>query len=904
MPIFPRSERQTTVSGRPLPFSTGDGYEAPGKAQQKLGHSIEQLGSAVGDFLQGEQKKRDELDMFQTKFALEQFATDQGLKQREWDSSVKEDGRDHVTGRLAGYDQDFGKLVEGLPANAKARQQAQLYGQRLRGNFGEQSWVAADNHRQGYYLGQIGESVSRSVLPGVTGDLEKAQAALGQVDAMIDAAPGLNEQTRDKARRAAADAVFKQWASAAGANAHEQANQLAQSIRQKQFAAQYPTATDDMRAGEPGSIPPASGQSPARAPLPAQRVTAYSPQAAGSPTVGMEGGYKDARNGTVKTVDDYFDGKSGYVTIAGDPKFIGREYVIPRLGRIGPDGAVEYRENVRARVLDTGEAFKGAPEGRFDVPVRRDANDATMKAHDELWNRDGLQFIPTGRSVPQVRDLRGQPIDTSSGRPVDVAKAFLGASETRDAAPLAEFFRKAGGQKLSPADTAWCAAFVNAALGATGREGTGTLLARDFLKAGTATDQPSEGDIVVLRRNGPGGWEGHVGFYAGRDQSGNVLVLGGNQANGVSVAPFPASQVLGYRKPPDAGGALPGNQAPTPRTTSDYLVDQIIRARPQLEVKSAAALRKEQMENDKAFRQERLTTEREGLDRLAKGELTRAWVEENEGYLGDRSFEKLMRAVDPKIPRTTNPTVYSGLVGRANEDPDAVIREAGEAYAAGQLNSQGYREVHDLASRYLDRQKRPPQPVIDIRQQIKRALAPPDTASEDQRKAYADTLKKFDTAVLERNNGRDVDPKEFRALADQLVRDHKVGDADQARKSLPMPKGLTKERTQLSLDDIERQRQVLMRDLASKKITENEAFTESYKLLQWKQTLEQEMSARGQNLEGGPASPMGGKSAPAAPTKPATPKGPSQALPRVPVDEMQRKARDLAPDPALSVGAP
>jgi hypothetical protein len=40
---------------------------------------------------------------------------------------------------------------------------------------------------------------------------------------------------------------------------------------------------------------------------------------------------------------------------------------------------------------------------------------------------------------------------------------------------------------------------------------------------------------------------GHVGLFAGLEGT-HVLVLGGNQSNGVSVARFPVARVLGVRR--------------------------------------------------------------------------------------------------------------------------------------------------------------------------------------------------------------------------------------------------------------------------------------------------------------------------------------------------------------------
>ena len=132
--------------------------------------------------------------------------------------------------------------------------------------------------------------------------------------------------------------------------------------------------------------------------------------------------------------------------------------------------------------------------------------------------------------------------------PLAVATRFVGLNEKRDRNVIASFIKKAGGQNINPRVTAWCAAFVNAALGAKGLEGTGKLNARSFLDYGTPTKKPSEGDIVVLSR-GNSNWKGHVGFFV-KDNGDTISMLGGNQGNSVSVEEFPKSRILGYRKPP------------------------------------------------------------------------------------------------------------------------------------------------------------------------------------------------------------------------------------------------------------------------------------------------------------------------------------------------------------------
>ena len=53
--------------------------------------------------------------------------------------------------------------------------------------------------------------------------------------------------------------------------------------------------------------------------------------------------------------------------------------------------------------------------------------------------------------------------------------------------------------------------------------------------------------IVVFTRTGGG----HVGIVVGQDAKGRIMVLGGNQSDSVSIAPFELSRVAGYRLPPD-----------------------------------------------------------------------------------------------------------------------------------------------------------------------------------------------------------------------------------------------------------------------------------------------------------------------------------------------------------------
>ena len=133
----------------------------------------------------------------------------------------------------------------------------------------------------------------------------------------------------------------------------------------------------------------------------------------------------------------------------------------------------------------------------------------------------------------------------------DLAAKQLGMNEVAQKGALQDYL-STGGVNLDPAVTAWCAAYVNATLAQTGQKGTGSNMARDFLKWGRGVDKPQKGDLAVFSRGDPNGPYGHVGFFNGYGQDGSIQVLGGNQSDGVSIQGYGADRLLGYRRAGDA----------------------------------------------------------------------------------------------------------------------------------------------------------------------------------------------------------------------------------------------------------------------------------------------------------------------------------------------------------------
>lgn len=95
-------------------------------------------------------------------------------------------------------------------------------------------------------------------------------------------------------------------------------------------------------------------------------------------------------------------------------------------------------------------------------------------------------------------------------------------------------------------ETPWCSAFVNWCIQQAGFQGTQSASARSWQHWGMPANSPILGSIAVLWRDDPLSGKGHVGFFIKRDAT-HVWLLGGNQGNGVCIAPYELKRLLDYR---------------------------------------------------------------------------------------------------------------------------------------------------------------------------------------------------------------------------------------------------------------------------------------------------------------------------------------------------------------------
>ena len=156
------------------------------------------------------------------------------------------------------------------------------------------------------------------------------------------------------------------------------------------------------------------------------------------------------------------------------------------------------------------------------------------------------EFVPAPGTMMMPSDFTGIPW-------MEAALGEIGVEEikgSRHNGRIVEYFTAVRGN-IHDDETAWCSAFANWVMREVGIEGTQRANARSWLSWGTPLPDvsPVFGAVTMLWRGSPGGWQGHVAFFVGAER-GSLLLLGGNQDDGVRISPYPQARLLGFRWPP------------------------------------------------------------------------------------------------------------------------------------------------------------------------------------------------------------------------------------------------------------------------------------------------------------------------------------------------------------------
>lgn len=146
--------------------------------------------------------------------------------------------------------------------------------------------------------------------------------------------------------------------------------------------------------------------------------------------------------------------------------------------------------------------------------------------------------------------------------PYQLAERFVGLSEVEGAMhnPQILAMLRLDAEWPNGDEVPWCSAFVNYIAWLLRLPRSKSLRARSWLDVGLPVSRDGAGpgwDVVVLSR-GPDA--GHVGFFSAWDpidpglwrskdaEGRGVLLLGGNQGDGVNIRRFKTTRILGIRR--------------------------------------------------------------------------------------------------------------------------------------------------------------------------------------------------------------------------------------------------------------------------------------------------------------------------------------------------------------------
>lgn len=149
--------------------------------------------------------------------------------------------------------------------------------------------------------------------------------------------------------------------------------------------------------------------------------------------------------------------------------------------------------------------------------------------------------IKDGRDVPELAEMPW----------MSVARDVMGLHEARDYSALKRWFDKSVAW-IDPRELPWCGAFPATCYRMWEPDTElpdNPLGARNWLKFGDACE-PQLGACMVFWRGSRSGWQGHVAYYWGEDDT-HFHVLGGNQNNAVTVTRIAKGRLLGARWPLD-----------------------------------------------------------------------------------------------------------------------------------------------------------------------------------------------------------------------------------------------------------------------------------------------------------------------------------------------------------------
>ena len=212
--------------------------------------------------------------------------------------------------------------------------------------------------------------------------------------------------------------------------------------------------------------------------------------------------------------------------------------------KIGMSGDIV--KQAQLALAEKGYNLKGT--GYFgnatDTAVEAVQRKAGIKVDGEIGpiTANVIDKLPAASLLPTLDHMEiTRPLWLEAGLKYLGTKEFSGS---KDNPTIIDWAKEEGGDiasEFTHDSIPWCALFANHILTKVGLKGTETLWALDFAGKWPCVRLagPAVGAFAPMKRQGGG----HIMVIVGRDQIGNVMGLGGNQSDAVTIAPFAVSRL-------------------------------------------------------------------------------------------------------------------------------------------------------------------------------------------------------------------------------------------------------------------------------------------------------------------------------------------------------------------------
>ncbi len=221
------------------------------------------------------------------------------------------------------------------------------------------------------------------------------------------------------------------------------------------------------------------------------------------------------------------------------------------------DTSIAYWTEVQKALNKHGFLSEDAING-----IRGSVTDAALVRFKQAR---GLKARPYIGPVTE-KNLESDPIEAPANEPswLGIARSYLGLKEipgADDNEQILAWWTLIGAGWFDDDETPWCGAFVGGTLAEDGKSilpGSLAPRAREWENWGEDLSGPAVGAVVTFWRGSRSATTGHVAFVLGKTVQNDLVCIGGNQSNAVTIASFDVERVTSYRWPKEVARPATG----------------------------------------------------------------------------------------------------------------------------------------------------------------------------------------------------------------------------------------------------------------------------------------------------------------------------------------------------------